>query len=168
MHVGKAAALIVVAVILGAIVLRDNGTGTVSAGDIRDRLDEVTQTTVANEGEVTPTTVAATLHDKSTVKVVAINASGTAGVAGKATSKLQAAGYNALQPGDATASVRSSRPASVVYVVTPGYELDAQEIAALFGLPDSAVRSGLPSPSPSGDIQPDAHIVVLVGSGITL
>lgn len=166
-HVGKAAALIVAALLLGFIVLRDDGGGTrVSASDIQESIDDFTETTLADES---PTTTAApTLHAKNAVKVVAINATGTAGKAGQAQSKLAAAGYNALKPGTATKSVSDSRPASVIYVVTSGYELDAQEIAALFGLPDSAVRSGLPNPSPSSEIPPDANIVVLVGSGITL
>ena len=173
MHVGKAAALIVAAVLLGVIVLRDNSAGgsSVSAGDFDDVVSQFTTTTLSPDDDFeadTTTTVASVLHAKNTVKVTAINATGTAGKANLAKNKLVAAGYNALKPGTATQTVTNSRPASVVYVVTSGYEADAREIAALFGLPDSAVRSPLPSPSPSTEIQADANIVVLVGSGITL
>jgi hypothetical protein len=80
---------------------------------------------------------------------------------------LRDAGYNALAPGNATAAVTASHPASVIYVVTPGYNREALTIAALFRLPDSAVKP-LPNPSPSADIRSDTNIAVLVGTGITL
>lgn len=170
MHVGKAAALIVAAVLLGVIVLRDNSAGgSVSAGDIDDQINQFTTTTLADEEfEDTTTTVANVLHAKNTVKVQAINATGTQGKGGQAQTKLTAAGYNALKAGTATQAVTNTHPASVVYVVTAGYEVDAREIAALFGLPDSAVRAYDPTKPPSTEVKPDANIVVLVGSGITL
>lgn len=165
MHVGKAAALIVAAVVLGVIVLRDTSSGSFTAAPISRDTSSFTVTTLRNR-VTTSTTAAASLHAKNTIKVVAINASGTKGRASQATTKLQQAGYNALQAGNATQAVTNSHPASVIYVVTPGYERDAQELVGLFGLPASAVRS-LPDPPPSPDIK-DANIVVLVGSGITL
>jgi hypothetical protein len=167
-HVGKAAALIVAGLLLGVIVLRDNssGAGSVSV-DVRDAIqDSFTETTLAEE-EPTPTTAVGGERDESTIKVIAINASGVAGQGAKATTKMQAAGYNAVAPGNATAQVTSSRPASLIYVATPGYEREARTLAALFQLPESAVRA-LPSPSPSPDIPADANLVVLVGSGINL
>lgn len=167
-HVGKAAALIIAAVLLGVIVLRDDGSGgrRVSA-DVPD-VDQFTTTTLGDLTDNTTTTVANVLHAKNSVKVIAVNATGTQGKGGQAQTKLSAAGYNALKAGTATQAVTNTHPVSVIYVVTAGYEADAREIAALFGLPDSAVRSPLPTPSPSPDIKPDANIVVLVGSGITL
>jgi hypothetical protein len=114
----------------------------------------------------TPTTAAAE-RQPAQIKVIAINASGQAGRAGQATTRLRDAGYNALAPGNATAAVTASHPVSAVYVVTPGYDREALTIAALFRLPDSAVKP-LPNPSPSADIRSDTNIAVLVGSGITL
>jgi hypothetical protein len=172
-HIGKAAALIVAGLLLGVIVLRDNSSGggvtSVDADDIRNAIDDITNTTVASsDNEVTtPTTAVGAERDESTVKVIAINASGVAGQAGKATTKLQAAGYNALQAGNATAAVTNTHPASVIYIVSPGYEREAKTLAALFQLPESAVRA-LPSPSPSPDIKGDVNLVVLVGTGINL
>jgi hypothetical protein len=167
-HVGKAAALIVVALVLGVLVLRDSGGGGfTNSAAIRDAIeDSFTETTLPPDDEVTSTTLAAE-RPANVVKVIAINASGKAGEAGRATVKLQAAGYNALQAGNATAAVTNSRPASLVYVVTAGYEREARTVAALFSLPDSAVRA-LPSPSPSSDIKGDVNIAVLVGTGITI
>lgn len=169
-HVGKAAALIVVALLLGVIVIRDNssGAGPVSADDIREAInDSFTTTTVApdDDGPVTPTT--GPLRQPGQIKVVAINATGTAGKAGSATDRLRTAGYNVLQPGNANAATTNSRPASLIYVVSAGYEREAEVVAALFGLPASAVRA-LPNPSPSADIRSDANLAVLVGTGITL
>jgi LytR cell envelope-related transcriptional attenuator len=168
-HIGKAAALIVAAVLLGALVLRDQGVpSSVSAGDFDDDTTQFTQPTIDPGAGVTTTTVGNTTHAKNTVKVQAINATGQKGKGGQAGNKLVAAGYNSLQAGTASAAVTSSRPASVVYVVTAGYEADAREIAALFGLPDSAVRAYDPTKPPSTEVKPDANIIVLVGSGITL
>jgi hypothetical protein len=166
-HVGKAAALIVVAVVLGVIVLRDNSSsGFATSTNVRSTLPDFTNTTLPSLSTTT-TAARATERPASTVKVVAINATGTSGKAGQATAKLQQAGYNALQPGNATQAVTNSHPTALIYVVTPGYDREAQTIAGLFGLPASAVRA-LPTPSPSPDIKGDVNIAVLVGSGITL
>jgi hypothetical protein len=169
-HVGKAAALIVAALLLGVIVLRDNSSGSsagASTDDIRNAIDNITNTTLPDDEVVTSTTTVGAERDESTIKVIAINGSGVSGQGAKATTKLQAAGYNALAPGDATPAVKNTHPASVIYIVTPGYEREAKTLAALFQLPESAVRA-LPSPSPSPDIKGDVNLVVLVGSGINL
>jgi hypothetical protein len=167
-HVGKAAALIVAAVLVGVIVLRDDSSASVSSDALREAADRVAVTSTTLPRTSTTSTSAAAAHTPEQVKVVAINATGTSGQAAKATTKLHNAGYNALQPADAAASVKAAHPASVVYVVTPGYEKDASDIVALFGLPDSAIHAGLPSPPPSSTIQAGVNIVVLVGTGITL
>jgi hypothetical protein len=159
--------LIVVAVLLGVLVLRDSGgSGFRSSAAVRDAIENFTTTTLPLDDEITPTTLAAE-RPANLVKVVAINASGKSGEATRATTKLQSAGYNALQAGNATQAVTNSKPAALVYVVTAGYEREARTIAALFSLPDSAVRA-LPSPSPSPDIKGDVNIAVLVGTGITI
>ncbi len=167
MHVGKAAALIVGAALLAVIVLNKSPSfGSASSTRTIDEFPTVTQPTIPPDDEVTPTTLAEE-RPASAVKVIAINATGTNGIATRATTKLQSAGYNALAPGDATNTVKNQRPAAVVYVVTAGYEREARTIAALFSLPDSAVRA-LPSPSPSPAIKGDVNIVLLVGTGITI
>ncbi|HVT78155.1 MAG TPA: LytR C-terminal domain-containing protein [Acidimicrobiales bacterium] len=168
-HVGKAAAIIVVALALGFVVLNDKGSGGFSAAAAARaaaRANHFTETTQAPSRSTTSTTAAAE-RQPAQIKVIAINATGKAGTAGKATTRLRDAGYNALAPGNATASVTATHPASVIYVVTPGYEREAKTIASLFSLPDSAVRP-LPNPSPSTDIRSDTNIAVLVGTGIAL
>jgi len=168
-HVGKAAVLIVVGVLVGIIVLRSDGSSgtSLSAAAAREAAENaLTNTTLDDDDDdVTATTVA--LRAPASVKVIAINGTRTAGQGAKATTKLQNALYNAVAPGNATEAVRATNPASVIYVVTPGYEREAAAVAAVLGLPASAVRS-LPSPSPSPDIKGDVNIAVLIGSGITL
>ena len=166
-HVGKAAALILVSLALGFFVLNDKGSSGFTSGAARASVrDNFTETTLPPDEGTTTTTSAAAERQPAQIKVIAINATGTAGKAGQATTKLRNAGYNALQPGNATASVTASHPASLVYYTT-GYQKEALTIAALFSLPDSAVRA-MPTPSPSADIKPDANIAVLVGTGIAL
>lgn len=169
MHVGKAAALILGAFVLGYIVLNVDGTGggiPVSAG-ASSASDVITNTTLADSDEVESTTTTLALRAPATIKVVAINATSTAGIAGRATSKLQTAGYNALTPGNATAEFKATNPTSVVYVVTPGYEREAAAVAAVFNLPASAVRE-MPATSPSPDIKAGTNIAVIVGTGLTI
>ncbi len=165
-HVGKAAAIILAGLVLGVIVLRSDGSGggvPVSASTGSGSEISVTTTTVKRSN--TPTTAA--LRDPSTVKVIAVNGTKTAGQGAKATTKLQDATYNAIAPGNATAAVRATNPATVIYVVTPGYEREAAAVAALFGLTAASVKP-LPTPSPSPDIKNGVNIAVLIGSGITL
>lgn len=174
-HVGKAAALILVALLVGIIVLRDDSGGTSLSAAQRAAIDNLTsQTTVdsssddssdSGDEETTETTLA--LREPSQVKVVAINATQQAGVAGRATSKLQTEGYNALAPGNATTAFRGTNPAAAVYVVTAGYEREAAAVAALFGLPASAVRT-MPTPSPSPDIKEGVNVALIIGTGITI
>lgn len=174
MHVGKAAALIIGAFVLGYIVLNVDGTGggtSLSAAD-RAAIDAITNTTVANsdnedEGDEEPTATTLALRQPSTVKVVAINATNTSGIARRATEKLQTAGYNALTPGNATNEFRATNPTSVVYVVTLGYEREAAAVAQVFGLPASAVRE-MPATSPSPDIKAGTNIAVIIGTGLTI
>jgi hypothetical protein len=171
-HVGKAAALIVIAFALGFLVLNDKGSSDFAAAAaaraaVTNNNDNFTETTLpADDEEDTTTTTAATERQPAQIKVIAINATGRGGVAGQATTKLRNAGYNALQPGNATQSVTNTHPASVVYY-TAGYQKEALTVAALFSLPDSAVRA-MPNPSPSPDIKPEANNAVLVGTGIAL
>jgi len=170
-HVGKAAAIIVVAALIGVLVLYKDGGGSSSlsaaeraALTASASAGNTTTTAAKNtDNESTPTTAA--LRAPAEVKVVAINGTTTPKLGAKATTKLQASGYNALAPGDA--KTKSATATSVIYVVTAGYEREAAAIAAIFGLPASAVRA-VPSPAPSTAIKPGVNIAVFIGTGITL
>jgi hypothetical protein len=169
-HIGKAAAIIVAAVLIGVLVLyqNDSGGGGLSAAEIAaaraNAQNGFTTTTLGDEQDLTTTTIGA--RAPQTVKVIAVNATSQSGIAGRATTRLTTAGYNALAPGNATAAYKASSPTTVVYVVTAGYEREAAAVAALFSLPSSAVKS-LPTPSPSTDIK-DVNVAVVIGSGLTI
>lgn len=169
-HVGKAAAIILGALLLGVVVLNADGIGGGASLSARDlsALDGLTNTTISdNDDEVASTTTTVALRQPSTVKVVAINATNTSGIAGRATQRLQTAGYNALTPGNATAEFKATNPTSVVYVVTPGYDREAVAVAAVFNLPASAVRE-MPATPPSPDIKDGTNIAVIIGTGLTI
>jgi hypothetical protein len=166
-HGVKAAIIIVVALGLGFIVLRDNSSRGFRSAAAAHVSTPDTNFSEAPTSTTSTTAAAAVNRQPAQIKVIAINATGRKGVAGQATTKLRNAGYNALAPGNATTAVTNTHPVSAIYVVTPGYNKEALTIAALFGLPDSAVKP-LPNPSPSADIRSDTNIAVLVGSGIAL
>jgi hypothetical protein len=153
----RGALLIAVAVILGAALLaqsfRDGGS-PVSAGA------NTTSTVKRTETSTTPPSVPQP-HDPATVKVLVLNGSGKSGVAKSGADQLKAANYTTLDPANAATSTPVA--ASIVYF-TPGYDADAQQIAAKLGLNPSAAQP-LPSPPPPevGDPK-DANVVVLIGT----
>ena len=167
MHIGKASGLILVAVLIGGLVLYKNDP-VPSAADLRDAADAaLTTTTLASSpDDFTDTTQATTAREPATVKVIAINATGKAGIAGRATTRLTGGGYNAVAPGNSTAAYKANAPTTVVFVVTAGYDAEAAAIAALFGLPASVVQP-LPSPSPSTDIK-GVDVALVVGSDLNI
>ena len=153
----RGALLIAVAVILGAALLAQgfrDGSSPVATNT------NTTSTVKRNETNTTPTS-AAQPHDPAAVKVLVLNGSGKSGIAKAGADQLKAANYTTLDP--ANAATNKAIATSVVYF-TPGYEADAQQIAAKLGLSPSAVQS-LPSPPPPeiGDPK-DANIVVLIGT----
>ena len=169
-HIGKAAAIIVAAALLGMLVLYQNNSGSgISAAEALARAratQGLTTTTLGSSGNHDLTTTTLGARQPSTVKVIAVNATATSGVAGRATARLTTAGYNALAPGNATAAYKATKPTTIVYVVTAGYDREAAAIAALFGLPSSSVKP-LPTPSPSTDIK-DVNVAVVIGSGLQI
>jgi len=169
LNVGRAALLIVVGLLIGVYVLNQGDDtpsaasfdrSTVSTIDITD-LTAAPTTTVRKAA--TPTTVA--LRAPASFTSVAVNATNTGGVGAKATAKLQAAGYNAIAPGDATRSVKAQTKTSAI-LFAPGFEREAAAVAALFQLPSTALRP-FTSPPPSPSVK-SASIVVLVGPDIKI
>jgi hypothetical protein len=153
----RGALLIIVAVVLGAALLaqsfRDGGS-PVAAGSN-------TTSTVKRTDASTTTTSTPQPHDPATVRVLVLNGSGKSGIAKAGADQLKAANYTTLDPANAATSTPVTT--SVVYF-TPGYDADAQQIAAKLGLNPSAAQP-LPSPPPPeiGDPK-DANIVVLIGT----
>ena len=168
-HIGKAAAIIVAAVLLGALVLykHDSGIDLSASSNSGSTSNNVTPTTAgSNSGDQDLTTTTVAARQPATVKVIAVNATNASGIAGRATTRLQTAGYNAISPGNATAAYKAGNPTTIVYIVTPGYDREAAAIATLFGLPSSSVKA-LPATSPSTDIK-DVNVAVVIGSGLAI
>ncbi|MDP9070745.1 MAG: LytR C-terminal domain-containing protein [Actinomycetota bacterium] len=95
----------------------------------------------------------------SDVEVVALNASGVGGAAGRVGSRLQAAGYRVLPP-----AVNSRRQAVGSVVYRPTFERDAAAVASLLGLGPEVVR---PADAAPGDGQGGpADVIVLVGDDL--
>lgn len=116
--------------------------------------DEQTETTTSETAPATP----AAPRVPAEVKVLVLNGSGgIAGVAGRGTAKLAEAGYATADPADA----RASAPTVILY--TEGFELDAQAVAAVFGVPVETVAPFDPANSPVDDIQ-GANVIVRIGN----
>ena len=151
----KAVIVIAVLVVLGIAVLA-RATSSHSA------------TTAASHGSSTSTTTigsttTTTLVPAAQIKLQVLNGVLTGSLAGQWSSKLKAnPGYDTLAALDATSKVTSSE----IYVVTPGYTPEADALAAVVGLPTSAVSTTIPPPSsapiPSSVIS-SANLVLVVG-----
>lgn len=160
-HAGRAGVLIAVALVLGFLVLDQNSAPVrvdTSGPDVTQpevTVPESPATTAA------PVTTTAALRPPEQVKVVALNATGTSGVAGKISDQLRAASYNVLAPGNATSTARAAAKTSLVYY-TAGFTREAVVVAQSLGLPATNVQV-LPNPPPAPDsVLRGANIVVLV------
>jgi len=156
----------VIALVIGVFVL-NQGDDVPSAASFdvpttSVSLPDLTTSTTRRSAAVATT---AAVRAPSAFKSIAVNATNTGGVAAKATSKLTAAGYNALAPGDATATVKASTKTSLV-LYAAGFEREAALVASLFGLPSAALKP-LTNPPPTPAVK-DASIVVLVGPDLKL
>lgn len=149
---GRAAMLLGVAVLLGLLLLN---TGDAEAPRLTTRttIDGSRPTVPGDEDE--PLDSAPAARPPGEVKVLSANATRTEGAAGKVTEKLRLAGYLVVPPTDAP-----RQDATVVHF-TPGYEVEAQIIAEVLGVPLTSVRP-LPTPAPIPDLR-DSHVLVLVG-----
>lgn len=154
MAAGRAAAVLLVAVVIGIVLLNkvDDPVRQVSAGGGGNTTEETT-TTVATP---VPTTLPA--RPPAEVKVLSANGTKVNGAAGRTRDALKALGYNVLSP------IETKRPveASVVFF-TPGFDREAQTVAQALKLQPTSVQ-----PLPAADALPvsdlrGANVVVVVG-----
>ncbi|HEX2700263.1 MAG TPA: LytR C-terminal domain-containing protein [Acidimicrobiales bacterium] len=154
MQPGRGAALLVVAVLLGIVLLNaadDAPPDRVAAGTSKDDGEsEVTTST-----GVTTTVVILPVRAPADVKVISANGTDTKGVARKATDQLKAVGYNVLSPTDAPKTA-----ASAVYFAGD-FQREAEGVAANLGLPPTSVQP-VPTPGPLADPR-GADVIVVVG-----
>jgi LytR cell envelope-related transcriptional attenuator len=151
----RGALLIAAAVLLGAGLL---------ANGFRDNHVSSSRTTPTTTRSTVPGGTASTVpqpHDPALVKVLVLNGSGKSGVAKTAADQLKAANYTTLEPSNVKSG--GTLTASIVYFA-PGFDADAQTIAAKLSLNASAAQP-LPNPLPPtvSDAQ-GASIVVIIAT----
>ncbi|HMC40571.1 MAG TPA: LytR C-terminal domain-containing protein [Acidimicrobiales bacterium] len=154
----KALLLIFVLVILGVVILAKSGGSTKTAGKSHPTTT-IARSTTTVAAPVTTTTVLPAAQ----VKVQVLNGLRTGSLAGKWTNKLKTQyGYVTEPPDDAT--VRTTT--SVIYILTPGYQAEAQQLANTVGLSPSAVDLTVPPPAtapiPATELH-TANLVLVVG-----
>ncbi len=162
----RGAALVVIAVVLGLVLLR-NGLDTsevVSAGRDDTETEAETEDTAVegdeSEGEgseeETPPTTA---RPPAEVTVLVMNGTSVNGAAGKYSDAIATAGYQMLEP--ATSDVKT--PTTLVYFAE-GFEAEAAQVALAAGAPATVTPAAMPTPPP-GDIGA-ANVVVVIGDDI--
>lgn len=157
--------LVAIAVVLGAILLiKGGGIGfdetsndlEIESGDTETPVAETTTTEAATPSTSVP---------PAALKVVALNGAGINGYAGKAQQFLSVAGYTSTTP----ITAAQQAPTTVVYFA-PGFQADAEQVAALFGLPPTAVQA-MPTPGSTlaktpSEFPADTNVAVVLGPDV--
>ncbi|HET6965927.1 MAG TPA: LytR C-terminal domain-containing protein [Acidimicrobiales bacterium] len=150
---GRALLIIAVLVVIGVFILNRTGSSPAGKSATTTTRPKTTSTTAP-----APTTTVA-LVQPSQIKVQVLNGVLTGSLAGQWTTKLKSQfGYQTQPPDDATAKVS----ASVIYVVTPGYDAEARQLAASIGLAPTAVTSPLPATAPVKTAERTTSNLILV------
>jgi hypothetical protein len=154
-------ALLIVAVIVAVVVLRHVGSSTSTTAGVPRA---TTTTTVAGSGATgstttTSTTVAAL--PPAQVKLLVLNGTLAGSLAGTTAKKLAAnPGFATLAADNTTAKVLTS----AVYASAPQYLPSAQAIAALYGIPASAISTPIPATAPIPTSERTlANVVFIIG-----
>jgi hypothetical protein len=161
-HWVKALVLIVILVVIAVVVLNRTGSTSVhTAGGGVHRAGSSTTTS-----SLPAPTTTTTLLPASQVKVQVLNGVGTGSYAGLWSKKLQTQyGYITEPPDDATTKV----PASVIYILTPGYQAEATALATTVGLSASAVDPTVPPPATApikATERATANLVLVIGQDL--
>lgn len=160
----RGAALVVVAVLVGLLLLR-NGIDTsevVTATREDDSTEETGDTGEDSADDTTTEETEVTTPVKSPpeVQVIVFNASSTNGAGGKYTTALQAVGYQTLEP--ATAEVKL--PTTQI-LFTQGFDREAAAVAAAIGAAAITPAALDPTQAP-GDVG-TANVVVVLGADLS-
>ncbi len=150
---GRALLVIVVLVIVGVVILDKTVTSPAGKSASSTTKPSTTATTTP-----APTTTVS-LVPPAQIKVQVLNGVLTGNLAGQWSTKLKTQfGYQTQPPDDATAKV----PASIIYVVTPGYQAEAAQLAASIGLAPTAVSPTLPATAPVKPAERTTSNLILV------
>ncbi|MGH9047050.1 MAG: LytR C-terminal domain-containing protein [Acidimicrobiales bacterium] len=148
---GRATAVIVVAVVLGVLILRTGGPASLASS---------TSTSSTSTTAGPTSTTSTTLAPHASVKVLVANDSTTDGVAAGYTTLLQKAGWSVLVPTNAKSPPRAT--SSVYYAAN--MRSDADTLAVSLGLALSTVVPLSPATPVSNTA--GADVVLLVGADL--
>jgi hypothetical protein len=155
---GKAVLVIAVVVVVGWLVLLRSTPSTHVASPAT-----TVHATTTTHPATTPTTAAAALIPPASIKLQVLNGVLTGNLASEWSTKLKAnPGYNTLPPDNATTKVAASE----IYIITPGYQREANALAVAVGLPVTAVNQTVPAPAtapiPAAE-RTTANLVLIIG-----
>jgi hypothetical protein len=156
---GKAVLVIAVVVVVGWwVLLKSSPSSHVASG-----ATTTLHTTTTIHQATAPTTAVAPLIAPASIKLQVLNGLQTGNLAGQWSTKLKAnPGYNTLPPDNATAKVAASQ----IYIMTPGYQREANALAVAVGLPVTAVNQTVPAPAtapiPAAE-RTTANLVLIIG-----
>jgi hypothetical protein len=166
MQVGRAVALLAIAVLIGVVLLRHDGT---SSGRIVSSSQTTVPPTTPKPSNTTPSSVAHTTTTSSTplrapqdIKVLVANGTSTNGLASTVKSKLQGEGYQTL-----TSTNSSEQVTATILYYRPGYQNEAAALAEFLTLSPTAVQA-MPAQAPvSNPAAVDgANIIVVAGPDV--
>jgi hypothetical protein len=154
---GKAVLVIAVVIVIGWLVLAKSNTPTKAASTA------TTHHTTTTLAPTAPTTTLAPLIAPAQIKLQVLNGVLTGNLASEWSNKLKAnPGYNTLPPDNATSKVAASQ----IYIITPGYQREANALAVAVGLPVTAVNLTAPAPASapiSAAERTAANLVLIIG-----
>lgn len=154
---GKAMLLIVVVVVIGWLVLHHTSSSPTASGATSTTARSRTSQTVAHS--TTTTTTVPPTH----VKLQVLNGTSTPHLATEWSDKLHSSpGYDTLVPNDTTSNVTES----VIYIISPGYQAEADALAATVGLSPSRIDPTIPAPTSApipASVRTSANLVLVIG-----
>jgi hypothetical protein len=157
-QVGRAIALIAVAVLLGLFLLHRSGPSGGGAGPALASATSTTQVTTPSTAPGTSSSTSTSVATKSpqNVKVLVVNGSNINGLAGRLRTRLTSQAYAIVGTGNATQAATTSK---VFY--QPGFASEAAALAQFLKLAPSAAQP-MPNPLPVKDLA-GANVVVDAG-----
>lgn len=161
--VAKGAILVAVAVIIGFVLIRDDGIRSQSSAvgaDVDVEVDDSGDTPTDDTTDDTTDSSVPDTRDPAEVRVLVANGTTVSGAAGRYTETLTAGGYQTAAPSDA---IDKAVEATTVYF-TAGYEAEAQAVASTLGSsPDNV--TALPA-APVVEDNALANVIVVVGADL--
>lgn len=157
--VAKGAILVAIAVLIGFVLIRDDGIRAPSSAVGADVGVDVDDTGPDATDDTTDTTepAAPDARDPSEVRVLVANGTTVAGAGSRFTESLKAANYQTAAP---TNAIDQAVEATTVYF-TAGYEAEAQAVATVLSAPAERVEA-LPA-APVVDDNALANVIVVIG-----